>query len=130
MEQEQERTWLLKKMGKVSKDTVQHVKDVCWMKVEVLQMRGKAALESHEAVSLWNMIQRDHNAINQLINVVWEVKNYIDQLGQTKVLRERLCLMDLWINKLQMRPSMHILEDHLTRLEDRLQDQQEEIAIL
>ena len=45
-------------------------------------------------------------------------------------LRERLHSMDLWINKIQMRPSMHVLEDHLARLEDRLNNQHKEIAIL
>ena len=98
---EQERTQLLKKvvkdfkgvcdsMDSVRKDTAQHVKDICRMKLEVSQMRGKAALESHEAVSLWDMIQKDQDAINRLIKVVKEVKNYTDTLGQIEVLRERL----------------------------------------
>ena len=77
-------------------------------------MRGKAALESHEAVSLRDMIQKDRDAINRLI----------------EVLRERLRLMDLRISELQMRPSTHALEDRWARLEDRLQDQHEEIVIL
>ena len=38
--------------------------------------------------------------------------------------------MDLRISELQMRPSTQVLEDQLVRLEDRLQDQHEEIAIL
>ena len=38
--------------------------------------------------------------------------------------------MDLRISKLQMRPSTQALEDRLVRLEDRMQDQHEEIAIL
>ena len=38
--------------------------------------------------------------------------------------------MDLRISKLQMRPSTQVLEDRLVRLEDRMQDQHEEIAIL
>ena len=83
-------------------------------------MRGKAALESHEAVSLRDMIQKDRDAINQLIEVVKEVKNYTDALGQIEVLRERLWSMDLRISKLQMQPSTHVLEDRLARLEDRL----------
>ena len=93
-------------------------------------MRGKAALESHEAVSLWDMIQKDRDAINRLIDVVKEVKGYTDSLGQIEVLRERLRSMDLCISELQMRPSTHVLEDRLARLEDRLQDQHEEIVIL
>ena len=59
---EQERTRLLEKvvedfknvcdsMDVIRKDTLQHVEDVCRMKLEVSQMRGKAALESHEAVT-------------------------------------------------------------------------------
>ena len=138
---EQERTQLLERiiedfknihdsMDAICKDTSQHVKDVCRMKLEVSQMRGKAALESHEAVSLWDMIQKDRDASNQLIKVVKEVKNYTNALGQIKVLRERLRLMDLRTSELQMRPSTHVLEDQLARLEDRLQDQHEEIAIL
>ena len=139
--QEQERTWLLEKvcedfkkvcdsMDDIHKDTLQHVEDVCRMKLEVSQMQGKASLESHEATSLWDMIQKDQDAINQLINVVKEVKNYTDTLGQIEVLRERLQSMDLCISKLQMRPLTHVLEDRLAQLEDRLQDQYEEIAIL
>ena len=117
-------------MDDVRKDTLQHVEDVCRMKLEVSQMRGKAALESHEAVSLQDMIQKDRDAINRLIDVVKEVKNYTDALGQIEVLRERLQSMDLRISELQMRPSTHVLEDRLSRLEDRLQDQHEEIAVL
>ena len=117
-------------MDDVRKDTSQHVEDVCQMNLEVSQMRGKAALESHEAVSLQDMIQKDRDAINRLINVIKEVKSYTDALGQLEVLRERLRSMDLRISELQMRPSTHALEDRLARLEDRLQDQHEEIAIL
>ena len=76
------------------------------------------------------MIQKDRDAINRLIEVVKEVKNYTDALGQIKVLRERLRSMDLRISELQMQPSTHVLEDWLARLEDRMQDQHEEIAIL
>ena len=57
-------------MDSVRKDTAQHVEDICQMKLEVLQMRGKAALESHEAVSLWDMIQKDWDVINRLIEVI------------------------------------------------------------
>ena len=137
--QEQERTRLLEKivedfksvcdlMDTICKDTSQHVEDVCRMKLEVSQMRGKAALESHEAVSIRDMIQKDRDAINRIINVVKEVKDYTDSLGQIEVLRERLRSMDLRISELQMRPSTHALEDRLARLEDRLQDQHEEIV--
>ena len=38
--------------------------------------------------------------------------------------------MDPRISELQMRPSMQALEDRLARLEDRMQDQHEEIVIL
>ena len=38
--------------------------------------------------------------------------------------------MDFHISQLQMRPLMQVLEDRLARLEDRLEDQHEEIAIL
>ena len=93
-------------------------------------MRGKAALESHEAMSLRDMIQKDWDAINRLIDVVKEVKSYTDALGQIEVLRERLRSMDLCISELQMRPSTHVLEDQLAQLEDRLQEQHEEIVIL
>ena len=117
-------------MDGVRKDTSQHVEDVCRMKLEVSQMRGKAALESHEAVSLWDMIQKDRDTINRLIELVKEVKNYTDALGQIEVLRERLRLMDFRISELQMRPSTQVLEDWLARLEDRMQDQHEEIVIL
>ena len=139
--QEQERTQLLEKicedfkgvcdlMDSVCKDTAQHVEDICRMKLEVSQMRGKAALESHEAVSLRDMIQKDWDAINQLIEVIKEVKSYTDALGQIEVLRERLWSMDLCISKLQMRLSTHVLEDRLARLEDRMQDRHGGIAIL
>ena len=77
-------------MDSVRKDTSQHVKDICQMKLEVSQMQGKAALESHEAVSLWDMIQKDQDMINQLIEVVKELKSYNDSLGQIEVVRERL----------------------------------------
>ena len=100
------------------------------MKLEVSQMRGKAALESHEAVSLRDMIQKDRDTINRLIELVKEVKGYTDALGQIEVLRERLWSMDARISELQMRPSTQVLEDRLARLEDRMQDQHEEIAIL
>ena len=99
--QEEERMRLLEKilddfkavcdtMDSVRKDTVQHVEDICWMKLEVLQMRGKAALQSHEVVSLQDMIQKDWDTINQLIKVVKELKSYNDSLGQIEVVRERL----------------------------------------
>ena len=68
--------------------------------------------------------------INRLIEVVKELKSYNDSLGQIEVVRERLQSMDFQINELQMRLSTHILEDRLVRLEDRLQDQHEEITIL
>ena len=138
---EQERTKLLEKicdnfkklcdsMDNVRKDMSQHVEDICWMKLEVSQMQGKAALESHEAVSLWDMIQKDQDTINQLIKVVKEVKSYTNALGQIEVVREQLRAMDFWISELQMRPLMQVLEVQLVRLEDRLEDQHEEIAIL
>ena len=117
-------------MDGVRKDMMQHVEDICWMKLEVSQMRGKAALKSHEAVSLWDMIQKDRDTINWLIEVVKELKSYNNSLGQIEVVRERLQAMDLHISKLQMRPLTQVLEDRLMRLEDRLQDQHEEIAIL
>ena len=117
-------------MDSVRKDTVQHIEDICQMKLEVSQMRGKATLKSHEAVSLRDMIQKDRDMINQLIKVVKELKSYNDSLGQIEVVRERLRAMDLSISKLQMRPSTQVLEDRLVRLEDRMQDQHEEIAIL
>ena len=139
--QEQERTQLLEKilddfkavcdtMDSVRKDTAQHVEDICQMKLKVSQMRGKAALESHEAVSLWDMIQKDWDMINRLIEVVKELKSYNNSLGQIEVVRKRLRAMDLCISELQMRPSTQVLEDQLARLEDRMQDQHEEIAIL
>ena len=138
---EEERTRLLEKilddfkavcdtMDSVRKDTAQHVEDICWMKLEVSQMRGKAALESHEAVSLRDMIQKDRDAINRLIEVVKKLQSYNDSLGQIEVVREWLQGMDLCISELQMRPSTQALEDRLARLEDRMQDQYEEIAIL
>ena len=117
-------------MDSVHKDTSQHIEDICWMKLEVSQMRGKAALESHEAVSLQDMIQKDQDTINWLIKVVKELKSYNDSLGQIEVVRERLCAMDCWISELQMRPSTQVLEDQLVRLEDRMQDQYKEITIL
>ena len=76
------------------------------------------------------MIQKDWDVINWLIDMVKEVKNYTNALGQIEVLRERLQSMDLHISELQMWPSTHVLEDQLARPEDRLQDQHEEIAIL
>ena len=100
------------------------------MKLEVSQMRGKAALESHEAMSLRDMIQKDRDTINRLIEVVKELKSYNNSLGQIEVVRERLRAMDLCISELRMRPSTQALEDRLARLEDRMQDQHEEIAIL
>ena len=117
-------------MDSVCKDTAQHVEDICRMKLEVSQMRGKAALESHEAVSLWDMIQKDWDVINRLIEVIKELKSYNDSLGQIEVVRERLRGMDLRISELQMRPSTQVLEDQLARWEDRMQDQHEEIVIL
>ena len=117
-------------MDSVRKDTAQHIEDICQMKLEVLQMRGKAALESHEAMSLRDMIQKDRDMINRLIEVVKTLQSYNDSLGQIEVVRERLRGMDLHISELQMRPSTHALEDRLARLEDRMQDQHEEIAIL
>ena len=139
--QEEERTRLLEKifddfkavcdtMDSVRKDTAQHVEDICRMKLEVSQMRGKAAIESHEAVSLQDMIQADRDTINQLIEVVKKLQSYNDSLGLIEVVREWLRAMDLCISKLQMRPSTQVLEDRLARLEDRMQDQHEEIAIL
>ena len=117
-------------MDSVHKDTAQHVEDICWMKLEVSQMRGKAAPEFHEAVSLWDMIQKDQDMINRLIKVVKELKSYNDSLGQIGVVRERLRAMDLRISELQMRPLTQVLEDQLVRMEDRMQDQHKEIAIL
>ena len=98
---EEERTRLLEKilddfkavcdaMDSVCKDMVQCIEDICWMKLEVSQMRGKAALESHEAVSLQDMIQKDRDMINWLIKVVKELKSYNNSLGQIEVVRERL----------------------------------------
>ena len=98
-------------MDSVHKDTVQHVEDICQMKLEVLQMQGKAALESHKAVSLQDMIQKDWDAINRLINVIKELKSYNDSLGQIEVVREWLRVMNLRISKLQMRLLMQVLED-------------------
>ena len=68
--------------------------------------------------------------INQLIEVVKELKNYTNALGQIEVVRERLQAMDFQISELQMRSLTQALEDQLARLEDRLQHQHEEIAIL
>ena len=76
------------------------------------------------------MIQKDQDTINQLIEVVKEPKGYTNALGQIEVVRERLWSMDFQISELQMRPSTQVLEDQMARLEDRLQDQHEEIAIL
>ena len=76
------------------------------------------------------MIQKDWDTINRLIKVVKELKSYNDSLGQIEVVRERLHAMDLCISELQMRPLMQVLEDRLVRLEDRMQDQHEEIVIL
>ena len=53
-------------------------------------MQGKAALKSREAMSLQDMIQKDWDAINRLIDVVKELKSYTDALGQIVVVRERL----------------------------------------
>ena len=117
-------------MDSVHKDTSQHVEDICRMKLEVSQMRGKAALESHEAVSLWDMIQVDRDMINRLIEVVKRLQSYNDSLGQIEVVRERLRGMDLRISELQMRLLTQALEDWLVRPEDRMQDQHEEIVIL
>ena len=77
-------------MDGVCKDTVQHIEDICQMKLEVSQMRGKAALKSHEAMSLQDMIQKDWDTINWLIEVVKELKSYNDSLGQIEAVRERL----------------------------------------
>ena len=117
-------------MDSVHKDTTQHVEDICRMKLKVSQMQGKVALKSHEAVSLRDMIQKDRDAINWLIEVVKKLQSYNDSLGQIEVVRERLRSMDLHISELQMRPSTQALEDRLARLENRMQDQHEEIAIL
>ena len=117
-------------MDSVRKDTSQHVEDICRMKLEVSQMRGKAALESHETVSLWDMIQADRDTINWLIKVIKKLQSYNNSLGPIEVVRERLRAMDHCISELQMRPSTQALEDRLVRLEDRMQDQHEEIALL
>ena len=117
-------------MDSIRKDTLQHVEDICRMKLEVSQMRGKAALESHEAVSLRDMIQADQDMINRLIEVVKKLQSYNNSLGPIEVVRERLRAMDLRISELQMRPLTQVLEDQLARLEDRMQDQHEEIVIL
>ena len=76
------------------------------------------------------MIQKDRDAINWLIEVVKKLQSYNNSLGQIKVVRERLRGMDLRISELQMRPLTQALEDRLARLEDRMQDQHEEITIL
>ena len=117
-------------MDSVRKDMAQHVEDICRMKLEVSQMRGKAALKSHEAVSLQDMIQKDRDMINQLIKVIKELKSHNDSLGQIEVVRKRLRVMDLHVSKLQMRLLTQALEDQLARLENRMQDQHKEIAIL
>ena len=75
-------------MDSVRKDTSQHVEDICRMKLEVLQMRGKAALKSHEAVSLRDMIQADWDMINRLIEIVKKLQSYHDSLGLIEVVRE------------------------------------------
>ena len=98
-------------MDDVHKDTLQHIEDICQMKLEVSQMRGKAALEPHEATSLWDMIQKDWDTINWLIEVVKDLKSYTNALGQIEVVRERLWLMDFQISELQMRQSTQVLED-------------------
>ena len=72
--------------------TSQHIKDTCCMKLEVLQMWGKAALESHETITLRDMIQKVWDTINHLLSIIHELKDYINVLGQVKVLRERLHL--------------------------------------
>ena len=77
-------------MDSVHKDTSQHIEDICWMKLEVSQIRGKAALKSHEVMSRRDMIQKDRDTTNQLIKVVKELKSYNNCLGQIKVVRERL----------------------------------------
>ena len=74
-------------------------------------MQGKAALESHEAVSLQDMIQADWDTINWLIEVVKKLQSYNDSLGPIEVVRERLRAMDLRISELQMRPLTQVLED-------------------
>ena len=138
---EQERAKLLDKiyddfqkvcqsMDNIHKDMSQHIKDICQMKIEVSQMQGKATIKSHEATTLWDMIQKDRDAINKLINMVHKLKDYTKALGQIEVVNERFCSMDFHISKLQMRPSTQVLEDWLARLENRLQDQYEEIVIL
>ena len=76
------------------------------------------------------MIQVDWDTINRLIKVVKKLQSYNDSLGQIEVVRERLRGMDLRISELQMRLSTQALEDRLARLEDRMQDQHEEITIL
>ena len=62
-------------------------------------------------MSLRDMIQKDQDMINWLIEVVKEVKSYTDALGQIEVVRERLQAMDFRTSKLQMRPSTQVLED-------------------
>ena len=57
-------------------------------------------------MSLRDMIQKDRDVINQLIEVVKELKSYNNSLGQIEVVREWLRGMDLRISKLQMRPLM------------------------
>ena len=77
-------------MDNIRKDMLQHVEDICWMKLDVLQLQGKAALKSHEATSLRDMIQKDQDTINWLIEVVKELKSHTNALGQIEVVRERL----------------------------------------
>ena len=81
-------------------------------------------------MSLQDMIQTDQDAINRLIEVVKKLQSYNDSLGQIEVVRERLWGMDLCISELQMRLSTQALENQLVRMEDRMEDQHEEIAIL
>ena len=71
-------------------------------------MREKAALKSHEAMALRDMIQKDCDTINKLIDIVCKLKDYTNQLGQIEALRERLQSIDFWISKLQMRASTQI----------------------
>ena len=51
-------------------------------------------------MSLWDMIQKDRDTINRLIEVVKELKSYNDSLGQIEVVREGLRVMDLCISEL------------------------------
>ena len=109
--------------------TLQHVEEVCRMKLEVSQMRGKASLESHKAIMVKDIIQVDHDAINKLINIVTELKS------EGEVQRERLQLLtqqgaNLQVAALQLRLLDQTIEDHLARMEDKLNKQHQEIAIL